>query len=327
MVMNQSSCSIQELCHVSVEEKSYIDATPVPNIMKDQTEDSYAIGFSFDTDLSDDGTELSPSSSLCETMSINSLTIDEMVPLELPDDTEINPSFTLRSRSMSLSALPIINESSQSTSFTKADQKMPSGLNNNIDRSMCSSLRRCSMSELPADTESTLSPSLRRRSMSMNELTIPPSILKKTSSSRSISNEPSPMKRTVSFNTISIRQYEIEIADHPGITGGPPIGLGWDYTSEDSYEFSTYEFERKPRRNHNQLYMPKAQRKFILKRNAGFSDQEIKQASKQAKNYRRNRVITQTLMPVFETKEVLCSAKRYLSRRFNSSPDLTTLSE
>jgi len=58
------------------------------------------------------------------------------------------------------------------------------------------------------------------------------------------------IKRSVSFNSISIRKYEIVIAEHPGYFGGPPIGLGLGYTSEDSFEFSAYGFERKPRRSY-----------------------------------------------------------------------------
>merc|ERR1719188_2199586 len=151
---------------------------------------------------------------------------------------------------------------------------------------------------------------------------VPPSILKKTTSSQSISCEPNQMKHTVSFNQISIRQYEIEIADHPGMTGGPPIGLGWDYTKEDSYEFSTYEFERKPRRSYCQLYLPKERHKFLLKRDCSFTDEEIKLASKKAKSYRRSRSFNQAMLPIYEAKEAIFSAKQYISRRIKSSPKL-----
>jgi len=161
-------------------------------------------------------------------------------------------------------------------------------------------------------------------SSSIKKTVHPTSILKSDSSLSSLS-ESKQMKRTVSFDTISIREYDIVIADHPGYSGGPPIGLGWDYTSEDSFEFSTYEFKRKPRRSYCQLYLPKERRKFLLKRDCSFTDEEIKLASKRARSYRRSRSFNQALIPIYEAKEAIFGAKRSLSRRFKSSSDLTIL--
>lgn len=121
-------------------------------------------------------------------------------------------------------------------------------------------------------------------------------------------------ERSVSFDSVSVRIYEIGLADNPGMTCGPPIGLSWDYISEDSFEFLPYETERQPKRvrNYLDLYMSKHHRKYLLKQKAGLTDEEIKQASKQAKHYRFRRSIIGTLSPIFIIIEMIGSVKKNL---------------
>ena len=86
--------------------------------------------------------------------------------------------------------------------------------------------------------------------------------------------------RSVSFGSLQVRHYDIEIGNHPSCRNGTPIQLSWNYTQAPMQCLEKYEASRKeeqPRRRFKELLLRSDQREVILK-NAGHSDDEIKQA-------------------------------------------------
>merc|ERR1712176_1023568 len=59
-----------------------------------------------------------------------------------------------------------------------------------------------------------------------------------------ISVDPSYSKNRVSFSTVTIREYEIIIGDHPVIKVGPPISLGWSFVVGNPRNIDEYECKR-----------------------------------------------------------------------------------
>jgi len=42
--------------------------------------------------------------------------------------------------------------------------------------------------------------------------------------------------KRVSFNKVQIREYQIQLVNHPACTGGPPIGIGWNYSEKEDID-------------------------------------------------------------------------------------------
>lgn len=92
-------------------------------------------------------------------------------------------------------------------------------------------------------------------------------------------------KTKVSFSNVSVRMYPITIGNNPGGADGPPLSLSWDYTSLGKATVEDFELHRKDpkfqRRNQKSLHIP-AHRRVGLLKDAGFSEEEIYMASREA---------------------------------------------
>jgi hypothetical protein len=128
--------------------------------------------------------------------------------------------------------------------------------------------------------------------------------------------------REVSFDSISIRNYSMELGNHPNCQVGAPVTLSWDFEEEGIQDIDVYEFERKPRRTTRHLILNYYRRKDILKL-AGYSDKELKAAEKAVAQVQRQRQATATFWPVRKLGELVGSAARKVTRvgRRNSSPE------
>jgi hypothetical protein len=128
--------------------------------------------------------------------------------------------------------------------------------------------------------------------------------------------------REVSFDSISIRNYSIELGNHPNCQVGAPVTLSWDYEEQDTQDIDVYEFERKPRRTTRHLILNYYQRKDILKL-AGYSDKELKAAEKAVAQVQRQRQASASFSPVHKLGELVGSAARTVTRgrRRNSSSE------
>lgn len=88
--------------------------------------------------------------------------------------------------------------------------------------------------------------------------------------------------KSVGFGNIEVREYNLQLGDHPCCSMGCPIELGWEYMEENVQPLETYEASRCPRRSRDQLKTTYAERREMLCNVV--SDTEMKRAER--KQYR-----------------------------------------
>ena len=100
-------------------------------------------------------------------------------------------------------------------------------------------------------------------------------------------------KPLVTFGTVLIRDYSIILGDHPCVSYGPPIAIGWDYHQRDPRDVDEYELENAlSRRTLRELMLNYYQRKYLL---ADYSELDFKAAKREIKRIKSNRNISKTL--------------------------------
>ena len=102
--------------------------------------------------------------------------------------------------------------------------------------------------------------------------------------------------KVTQFDTIEIRYYPVVLSDNPAGEYGPPIELGWEYTTQqhdlaschtNKLKVDAYESERQRTRK-NRLYMSQDAREALL-RDANYSEKEMKEALRRKKWARLSR--------------------------------------
>jgi len=117
------------------------------------------------------------------------------------------------------------------------------------------------------------------------------------------------LKRNVSFSKLEIREYNVELSDHPGCSFGPPIQLGWKVCDETTMSVEDYEqmrvHQHRPRRSGTDLTLSYNVRRYLLLKRAGYSNAELKQAMKEVNRIKRERLVTDMLLPASFLDETL----------------------
>mmetsp|Transcript_9382 Transcript_9382/g.11582 ORF Transcript_9382/g.11582 Transcript_9382/m.11582 type:complete len:188 (+) Transcript_9382:124-687(+) len=117
-------------------------------------------------------------------------------------------------------------------------------------------------------------------------------------------------KRTVCFSNCIIREYEREVGDNPDVCGGPPLTIGWEYSTEVKVPVEKFEDMRSPmRRPKPDLMIPATERRQILK-DSGASLKEIRKATEEARDIRRQRQNTKDNRKWQKHEETLECIKR-----------------
>eukprot|EP00957_Ditylum_brightwellii_P144576 11012971-Ditylum_brightwellii.AAC.1 len=89
-------------------------------------------------------------------------------------------------------------------------------------------------------------------------------------------------RRSVSFGVIKVRGYERALGDHPCVTSGAPVTLGWRYRQYRDLSVDEYERARGPTRQREQFRMPREARVQILLNETDASVKDIKEAELRA---------------------------------------------
>lgn len=112
-------------------------------------------------------------------------------------------------------------------------------------------------------------------------------------------------KRNVSFTEISVREYDVELSDHPSCSYGPPIQLGWDYQETHKTSVEDYEVTRSPhRREVHELVLSYNTRRRRLKQ-SGYRKSDLKRAQQEVERIKRERLITEFFLPAMAIDETL----------------------
>jgi hypothetical protein len=130
---------------------------------------------------------------------------------------------------------------------------------------------------------------------------------------------------TVTFDSIQIREYNQTVGDNPSVSIGPPICLDWDFEELEPISVNDYEDHRGLRRTMRQMMMSFHQRRKVLMWLYGFSEQQVEEATHQVNQSKRQRAMTQALLPCQMLEELLQSAQRK-AKRFQERRKSTTTS-
>jgi hypothetical protein len=127
--------------------------------------------------------------------------------------------------------------------------------------------------------------------------------------------------RSVSFNSVTVREHDVTLGDHPSSASGPPIQLDWKLKNESTVDLDRYEENRQPRRKRKQLKMSFQEREEILQ-SSGFTVDQLKDAWMESLKVRQQRYET-LMMGNLTTKmeEAWESACRKFNRMFALSED------
>jgi hypothetical protein len=123
-----------------------------------------------------------------------------------------------------------------------------------------------------------------------------------------------PHKRSVSFNEIHLRFYDQCLGDHPSTSYGPPIALDWKYEEAEPIAIDEYEGNRGNRRTLRQLMVNYYARKNLLMWAYGYSEDDLKKATKEANKTAFKRGVTRYFLGVSKVEEVVRSAGRKAKR-------------
>ena len=185
-------------------------------------------------------------------------------------------------------------------------------------RNSCSSLRHSYSSTFSAPHRIPRKSSLKKMS-SYGQITAPAAAAAATSSSPTTTPPGSPnLKRNVSFGSMKIREYNVEISDHPSCSYGPPIQLSWDYKEKEDETLDSYEEKRskRKRRTGHELVLSFYERHFMLIKTAGYSKSEIRETMKEVERVKRERQITDMFLPTMQIDEQMENVVDTVKRLF-----------
>jgi hypothetical protein len=84
--------------------------------------------------------------------------------------------------------------------------------------------------------------------------------------------------KQVTFGDITIKEYPMEIGNHPNVSAGAPVQIGWEPQETHTRNLELYEHMRADRRGRRELVIPVQKRGQILLR-AGYSLEQIGDAA------------------------------------------------
>lgn len=95
--------------------------------------------------------------------------------------------------------------------------------------------------------------------------------------------------KKLTWSDLEFHNHEIVLDVNPAVSCGPPIGIGWNVLSSHRCSIDEYERLRPPRRQHQQLAMPRMVREMMLtEQGYGRSDwQAMEQEIRRIQNSRR----------------------------------------
>ena len=85
-------------------------------------------------------------------------------------------------------------------------------------------------------------------------------------------------RRKVQFSVVQVREYERIIGDHPDVSVGPPLSLGWQYEETKPKPLDDYEQSRISKGDY---HLSSFIRKDILVYRFGISEEEIRDVEKE----------------------------------------------
>lgn len=106
--------------------------------------------------------------------------------------------------------------------------------------------------------------------------------------------DPTSPTRRISFDVVEIREYNRILSDNPATSKGPPVGLGWNYSPDETIkiDLETYEsYQCNARRSKRELAIPSQVREEMLLEE-GYSRLEIAKTVREVRKIREKRNVS-----------------------------------
>ena len=123
-------------------------------------------------------------------------------------------------------------------------------------------------------------------------------------------------KKSVRFSVIEIREYEITLGDHPGLSlDGPSLSLGWSYNISKDMSIEEYEEQRTIRgnRSRSEMILPAFSRELLLL-DFGYSRTQMRNSLQDRANIlekrKRNQKISKQSIIRFSLRNIGRSKKK-----------------
>jgi len=172
----------------------------------------------------------------------------------------------------------------------------------------------------------------------------PPSSSSSSSSTSHEQGQPRTHRLRVSFGEVNVRRYPIVLGDHPDCSQGPPISIGWDYTSHRPIDIEYYERRKAARsrtrsrdvdpatasidylmnsdsrcteprpRTVQELAIPAHRRTQMIRRSTDLSHKEIQEAQELVRKAQKQRQQTLNRLHLSRAEEVAQSVQRKVKR-------------
>lgn len=119
-------------------------------------------------------------------------------------------------------------------------------------------------------------------------------------------------RRRISFGTVSVRDYDIILGDHPCCRCGPPLAIGWQYHQRKAVDVETYEADGAlfRRRKMREFCLNYFQRRHLL---SHYTEEDFKATKKEIKCIQRRRIVSRCLSSCRPADSALDDVRRKLS--------------
>lgn len=125
-----------------------------------------------------------------------------------------------------------------------------------------------------------------------------------------------PHKKSVRFSNVVVREYPMILGDNPSVSHGPPVTISWKHSAEHLLELENHiSMTPFPRRSVGQMAMPSFYRKDLLVE-AGCSDVDMREATKQARLIKAQRIATVKYHRLATIEELSEKTKRRMKNIF-----------
>ena len=122
--------------------------------------------------------------------------------------------------------------------------------------------------------------------------------------------EPYQGPKHVSFGDVTVRRYERILGDHPDVSIGPPVSIGWDYYSQKPLSLDKYESKRKQKRTCSEIMLSNSTRRIILKYLTDCTEEDIEKAITDVRKTQLQREKTVSRLGYSKMEEQLESMKK-----------------
>lgn len=128
---------------------------------------------------------------------------------------------------------------------------------------------------------------------------------------------------SVHFAKVEVRQYERIMTDNPSSTGGPSIGIGWDYVEQKPVHIDDYEVKRSSKRHRRMrkgdLILNRSRREKLI-RSLGYSERDIAANVRELNKLRSQRRQTVNNLNAAKMEEAVESVKLQMKKMLFIQP-------